>query len=372
MFYRILVIIMEIHSSYFSYLFALGIGQSVMLTTALLKSGQKKSLSRIFFLSVLVIMGVEILYGLLYQTSSIYDFPHLLRINTFLVMAFGPSLYLALLFYFKPDKVFSKPMLLHFLPSLLTFIYFIPLFFSTVSAKTAYLDIMYTSIHRDSFVFGGFRRLQQGVYLMLALQLIWQNRTELKSRLKSHYFRPLFALFLLFAFMWLGDVYRYFFQFHLYSGIVNTVLMSSLLLYLTIKLVSRESFFKETEHEKYASTGLSPAREVEIISEIKTLFSNQKLHTDPSLSLSELASRLKLPHTHISQAINRQEHMNYSDFINLWRVEEAKSLLKDPQNHKLTLLYIAQQSGFKSSSAFNAAFRKVADTTPSQFRRQFA
>ncbi len=363
---------MEIQSSYFSYLFALGIGQSALLTMALLKSGQRKSLSRIFFLMILIIMGIEILYGLLYQTRNIFDFVHLLRINTFLVLAFGPALFLALYYYFNPKKTFTWLTALHFLPGLLTFLYFIPLFLSSKVVKIEYLDIMFSGTHVDSLIFGGIRRLQQGIYLVLIIRLLWSHRMRLKLNLGSNYFRPLFALFLLFTFMWVFDIYRYFFSFDLYTGIINTVLMSSLLLYLTIKLVSKESFFKESEIEKYASSGLSASGESDLVSRIKSLFEKQKVYTDQTLTLALLSSKLAISSTYISQAINNQLGVNYNDFVNEWRVKEAQTLLQNPGNHNLTLLYIAQSAGFNSSSAFNAAFKKITKTTPSEFRKQFS
>ncbi len=362
---------MEINSSYFSYLFAFGFGQSLLLTVALLKSSKRRSITRIFFLIVLIIMAIEILYGLLYQTQSIFDFPHLLRLNTFLVMSFGPALYLALYYYFSKQTHFNKRDLLHFAPALITLLYFIPLFLANSSIKIDYLNMMYTGIHTDSLIFGGARRLQQGGYLFLVIRLLWMNKQNFQDNLKNNYFRPLLAMIILFGFMWLGDIYRYFFRFDLYTGIINTILMSSVLVYLTIKFISRESFFDGNSDRKYASSALSKNQEKEILTKIKQLFLDESLFTDSSLSLQSLSTLLQIPANYISQSINNQLGLSYSDFISQWRVNKAKDLLKDQSNHRLTLEYIGKQAGFKSTSAFNAAFRKNTGTTPSQYRKGF-
>ena len=362
---------MEIQSSYFSYLFAFSLGQSVILTTALLKSSQRRSLTRIFFLIVLIIMGVEILYGLLYQTQSIFDFPHLLRFNTFLVMSFGPALYLALHYYYNKQDHLSKRTLVHFIPALITLLYFIPLFAANSSVKIDYLNVMYNGVHIDSLIFGGARRVQQGIYLFFMVRLLWIHKRSFKDNLKNNYFRPLLAMILLFGFMWLGDIYRYFFRFDLYSGIINTILMSTVLVYLTIKFISRESFFDGNSDKKYASSALSTSREKEILAKIKQVFLKESPFTDSSLSLQSLSVLLQVPANYVSQSINNQLGLSYSDFISQWRVNKAQELLKDPGNHQLTLEYIGQQAGFKSTSAFNAAFRKNTGTTPSQYRKRF-
>ncbi|OEK03393.1 hypothetical protein BFP97_18515 [Roseivirga sp. 4D4] len=362
---------MEINSSYFSYLFAFGFGQSLLLTAALLKSSQRRSITRIFFLMVLIIMAVEILYGLLYQTQSIFDFPHLLRINTFLVMSFGPALYLALYYYYKSEINFGRRDLLHFIPALITLLYFIPLFSANSSTKIDYLNMMYEGVHTDSLIFGGARRLQQGVYLFFVIRLLWINKQDFQDNLKNNYFRPLLAMILLFGFMWLGDIYRYFFRFDLYTGIINTILMSAVLVYLTIKFISRESFFDGNSDRKYASSGLSKSQEKEILTKVKQIFLDESLFTDSSLSLQSLSTALQIPANYISQSINNQLGLSYSDFIGQWRVNKAKDLLQDQSNHRLTLEFIGKQAGFKSTSAFNASFRKNTGTTPSQYRKQF-
>ena len=60
---------------------------------------------------------------------------------------------------------------------------------------------------------------------------------------------------------------------------------------------------------------------------------------------------------------------NFFDFINGYRVEEAKRLFKDPSKSAYTILAIAEDAGFNSKSAFNAVFKRVAGQTPSEFRQ---
>lgn len=61
--------------------------------------------------------------------------------------------------------------------------------------------------------------------------------------------------------------------------------------------------------------------------------------------------------------------MHFFDFVNSYRVEAAKALIKTEEiNRKYTIEYIAAKSGFNSKSTFNAAFKKFTGMTPSQFR----
>lgn len=59
--------------------------------------------------------------------------------------------------------------------------------------------------------------------------------------------------------------------------------------------------------------------------------------------------------------------MTLNDYVNLLRLSYAQALLmRDEAN----VLQVAMESGFGSLSAFNKSFRKIAGTSPSDFRRE--
>jgi AraC-like DNA-binding protein len=60
--------------------------------------------------------------------------------------------------------------------------------------------------------------------------------------------------------------------------------------------------------------------------------------------------------------------MNFFDFINQYRVEEAKKLLADVET-KRSILDIALMVGFNSTSTFYTAFKKFTGDSPVKFRK---
>ena len=58
------------------------------------------------------------------------------------------------------------------------------------------------------------------------------------------------------------------------------------------------------------------------------------------------------------------------DFVNEFRIKEAKSILKDPSKKEFTVLEILYEVGFNSKSSFNTAFKKHTGLTPTQFRKK--
>ena len=62
-------------------------------------------------------------------------------------------------------------------------------------------------------------------------------------------------------------------------------------------------------------------------------------------------------------------NQNFFDFINGYRIKEAKRLLVDPKGELLTILAIAEEVGFNSKSSFNTAFKKITGMTPTEYKK---
>lgn len=101
--------------------------------------------------------------------------------------------------------------------------------------------------------------------------------------------------------------------------------------------------------------------------QIGRLMAEEKPWLDPELTLSELARRLNTNASVLSSAINRAFGKNFNDFVNEYRVEAVKQLLKDPAARHLSLLGIGLECGFNSKSTFNRAFRKATGVAPSAY-----
>ena len=76
--------------------------------------------------------------------------------------------------------------------------------------------------------------------------------------------------------------------------------------------------------------------------------------------------------SHLSQTINELLGQSFSDFVNSYRIEEAKRKLVDPACKHLSVLGIAEEVGFNSKSSFNSVFKKHTAMTPSEFRTRNA
>ncbi|WP_299259285.1 helix-turn-helix domain-containing protein [uncultured Aquimarina sp.] len=103
--------------------------------------------------------------------------------------------------------------------------------------------------------------------------------------------------------------------------------------------------------------------------ELEFLMKEAKLYRNPNLGLDSVASKLKISSNYLSQLVNKLTGKNFADYINTFRVEDAKSKLKSTSFANYTIVSIALESGFNSKSTFYAAFKKVAGISPSVYRK---
>lgn len=106
--------------------------------------------------------------------------------------------------------------------------------------------------------------------------------------------------------------------------------------------------------------------ELRLRDKVIDLMTLDKLYQEPSYSRSDLARELEVSEARISNIINRAFDMNFSNFINSYRISEAKDLLKDK---KLAVNDIAKLAGFNSIASFNRVFKDIEGVTPTQFRK---
>ncbi|MEI6894839.1 MAG: helix-turn-helix domain-containing protein [Colwellia sp.] len=88
------------------------------------------------------------------------------------------------------------------------------------------------------------------------------------------------------------------------------------------------------------------------------------------LTLDSLAAQTFMQPRQLSQVINRHFEKNFFEFINSYRIDEAKTLLAKKENEKITMLEIMSQVGFNSKATFNTFFKKTVGLTPTQYKKE--
>ncbi len=102
---------------------------------------------------------------------------------------------------------------------------------------------------------------------------------------------------------------------------------------------------------------------------LRHLMADEQPWLEPELTLTELAHRLRTHPALLSKVINAGCGQNFNDFVNTYRVEEARRKLADPRFAHYSLVGVALESGFNSKSTFNRVFKKLLGQAPSEVMR---
>lgn len=104
-------------------------------------------------------------------------------------------------------------------------------------------------------------------------------------------------------------------------------------------------------------------KKTEIIAVLRELMETHKIYRNPNIKIEHIAKRIAVPVNKLSQIINLSFNMNFSQFVNKYRIEEAIELLKEP-NAKIEKVF--QDVGYYTRSTFNRAFKIHTGVTPTE------
>lgn len=122
----------------------------------------------------------------------------------------------------------------------------------------------------------------------------------------------------------------------------------------------------QPEKEEVAKDKAKP----EHVEALTQCMEQKKPYLVSALTLEKLATQLQLPPRTLSNIINRHFECNFFEFINSYRIEEAKRLLSDQQYADKNMLEVMYDVGFNSKATFNTLFKKKLGMTPSEYRKQ--
>ena len=147
----------------------------------------------------------------------------------------------------------------------------------------------------------------------------------------------------------------------------------ALVVYAVLFLALRQQklFTTIANEVKYQTSNVSTSALDQYKEPLLALIEKEKVYLDRTLNMPALAERMGVRTDVLSRLINEKFEKNFNDFINGYRIAEARGLLENPDWAEMKIAAVAIDCGFKSISAFNTAFKKCTGMTPSQYRDQF-
>ena len=154
------------------------------------------------------------------------------------------------------------------------------------------------------------------------------------------------------------------------SSTIGTILNLPPLFLMSVMVVfsqtHRLSIRESKDNEKSNSNEYVPDEEK--IRHLNDLMQSVKIYQDPDLRLDGIADSLDLGTRQVSALISKVHNANFYDFVNSYRVQDAATQLRMPENAKKSIQNVFEDAGFNSKSTFNTIFKKTLGATPSEYR----
>ena len=363
----------------FQFISNLTSGAILFLIFLLLKNPQKANiegnrwLAFFLFTIFLIFMDVNFLANHLPK----YDYS-IYFLSNFFYYGCAPSLYLSISNYVSLKRENTKTDFLHFIPLFIInlFIYCFFIYQNEKVDSTNATVLLFSTV--VTYIFW----IQMFTYLILSFIKIQKYQQQLKlfasttSTIDLQWLKKFLIGIGVLLFFWILDTF---------IGNIDPswlVEISSLIGIFMIGYYSimQERIFPLTEAERdeiieiiegekglEKKLKLSP-EELETLKVILlSKMATDKLYLDDSLSLPKLAKYLDTNVHKLSHLLNEEIGQNFFQFVNSYRVEEAKRLLLNDNSKQLNMVGIAFEAGFNSKSTFNLAFKKALGISPSEF-----
>ncbi len=312
---------------------------------------------------------------LVYFLFSLFNIFNSSHVSIFYYLL-GPLLYLYIRSLCEKNFNLKSGYLIHGAVFAILVLYVIirTLFFSSsISEKWEYLESLFSQI---------ILHLQIAAYVIASFMSIYQYRKEIKNHFSAvEQINLSWLLLILTAFtaMWLADFIA-FLVIILNIESANTIYMLLVVISISINFLfanflvykglrQADAFNGINTPEKYSGSKISESESIVIASRLKAYMLEHKPYLNPNLTIRDLSAELNMHHKNLSQVINSQFNQKFYDFVNHYRVCEAKEIMTKNINEKITILEILYEVGFNSKSAFNSAFKKNTGKTPTEFKR---
>lgn len=350
-------------------------GFFLALVLALRKGNQP---ANCIFALLLLCMAMHLAEYAITITGLVFRFPHLMFSTYPLLFVVGPLFYLYILAYMGGDIGWNWKTLRHFIPALVVLLLFLPFYLQNGKEKTGFFleatRNAFREVPPEQFMLMLAQALQMLAYLCASHRLIGRKQEELArlsangNLLKVSWLQKATLVFLAFTAFFLLITVLLIFSGQYRFEIDYLVLLALAVLVYAVGYVAlmQPTLFNEPIRFSRATTLLPGETAQQIRKALLDYMETQKPFLEEGLRLDDLAAALDAPAHHISEVLSNELHTNFFDFVNGYRVEKAKALLRSPEFRDAKILAIAFDSGFGNKATFNRVFKKFTGLTPGQ------
>lgn len=353
-------------------------GQCVFLLLLLVFRPNSNRKARALLAALLFVLLLTNIHNLWYAGRIYYSYPALAGFGRGLTLAIGPLFYLYTQAITDSRFKFKAQQWFHILPYILgqALIFFqhspsnvgegvlmVEAFMTTgleTSPLTTTRFVIYV-VHLLTYIFLS-RRLMGSVTDDNTRYLItMEKRSGWINQVNLVFSTIALVLLASLSYMLISGYY----SFHINSILI--IVVSVFIYMVAYQAVANANSLLPDFSKKYEGAKLKNGQKSSLVAGLIRLFQEEKVFLNPDLKLADVAQRLEVqPHT-LTALINSELKKSFFELLNQYRVREFIIKAKDPEYAHLSIFGIAQETGYKSKSSFNTAFKKQTGVTPSEY-----
>lgn len=356
-----------------------------MVLTALLQVFKRPAQKQNFYLQGLFVLLLVHLLGELFIYSGAYVYaPGLAGLQLPFRILLGPALYLYAHATMSAEKAVDKKILwlaaagpILVVVAMLPFMFLISPAEKLALASPAIRDPELWRIALFTCLFSTVTFIVfTAVFLILSLKLHSAHVQQLMERFSEIEHNSL-AWFR--SILWVWGAVWLLFSVEFMAGAMGWLWVGSGKLLPTLEVIALGIFIQKSlaqkilEQSEKGAPRTSQPREAIISSEKMQLIASKlhramvedKLFLQDDLSLNRLSQAIAETENHISETLSQHLNTRFFQFVNRYRVEEAKRELAQSDKLITTIAFVV---GFNSKSTFNTAFKNMTGHSPSAYR----
>ena len=322
--------------------------------------------------------GCMVLNAIIYKAGAEAQYKQLIIFNELSRFIIAPALYLSIIHFTSPDKVLKQREYLHFIPFALFAVYIIA--FSTGHQFFHLPAVMGRAL---ALLMGVAVQVQLLVYWVLAWAKLNRHQKNIRlinSNTEAVNLNWLRYMLIGIAFIIVTWLAAQILQMHWVTVSTPILYLAGTLFMGYYLLAQKEVYpFEQPELEEIAEVlkpeskpvkqRLTEEQSAQLKIQLEHLMQTEKVYLDNELSLPQLAKEMGISTHDLSYLLNDVIGLSFFQFVNAYRVQEAKQLMLSEKHRHLNLLGIAYSAGFNSKTTFNTAFKKETGLSPSEFMK---
>lgn len=372
---------MDLSNDIIGFVDTLGVVQGLLFGIMLVILYVKRNRSTLYLGIFIVLFALEPIPNILQSFTILEKYPQL----DLLPVGFHFLAYPFLLVYIKKISILSEKKIDYwvFVPGVIEFIIAITIFFLPINLKNEIKETLFLDLY---FISGLFYTL---LIIVLILKQIHGNIEEVENQYSNMqnktlkwskwfaYFSIVFHVLILVNFFFRNHVW------YAWISVFNVVLIY----WISFKGISQKNIPSlvlnkddsiNIDIEEIVNESKISSKEKKFISEseARVIFDNvdsyvkkSKCFTNNGLTIIDIAEAVNIHPKRISFVINDITSQNFNNYINEYRVDLAKKMLRSNQTNNLSIEGIGIEAGFNSKATFYNAFKKNTKMTPSQYKR---